>query len=115
MVWFGGCANDGGWFTVMVALPLAVPRQLASVTETMVYVVDDPGVTERVAVVPLTFCVAPSDQTMAKGTAPPRVALMVAEEPAQMVALPLTAAVGLALTVTTAGADSLLQPAALVT
>ena len=94
--------------TVTVALPDELPPQFASLIEVMVYVVVDDGETVRDAVVPLaTFWLKPSDHVMANGAAPVRMALITAEPPlpAQYEPPPLTAAVGLALTVTVALPD----------
>jgi hypothetical protein len=59
------------------------------------------GETVRV-IVPLPDCVTPSDHVTAKGAAPVSVAVIVAEPPAQIALVPLTTAVGFALTVTIA-------------
>ena len=101
---------DGRPLTVTVALPLEVPLQFASVIEVMVYVVLDDGETVRVAVVPLTFWLKPSDQVMENGAAPVSAALTVDDPPEQIVPPPLTLAVGAELTVTTTGCDCAVQP-----
>src|SRR5947209_7989986 len=94
--------------TVTVAPPDEVPPQFASEIEVIVYVVVDKGETVREALVPLaTFWLTPSDQLIANGAVPVSVAVIVAEEPAQIVPPPLTVAVGLALTVTVALPDEL--------
>jgi hypothetical protein len=89
-------AAVGRGFTVTVALPDAVPAQLASDTDVTVYVVVDAGATERVAGEETTpDCVIPSDQTTVHGPVPVSAAWIAAEpEPAQMVPPPETAAVG---------------------
>jgi hypothetical protein len=88
-------------FTVTTALPLEVPLQFASVMLVIVYVVVLAGETLRV-IVPLPDCVTPSDQVIEIGAAPVSVAVIVAEPPAQIALVPLTTAVGFALTVTIA-------------
>ena len=85
-------------FTVTTALPLAVPLQFASEMLVIVYVVDEDGDTLRVGVVVVT----PSLHVIENGAVPVSVAVTVEEPPAQIVALPLTTAVGFAFTVTTA-------------
>jgi hypothetical protein len=66
-------------------------------------VVVDFGVTERVAGLVTPFCVTPSDQLTFHGPAlPPSVAVMVVEKFEQIVASPLTTAVGNGFTITVA-------------
>ncbi|MCU1232007.1 MAG: hypothetical protein JWO97_4891, partial [Acidobacteria bacterium] len=85
---------------VIAALPVDVPLQFASVMLVIVYVVLLGGETLRVTLVVLTFdCVTPSDQMIVNGATPLSVALIVVELPAQIAALPLTTALGFALTV----------------
>jgi hypothetical protein len=85
---------------VIAALPVEVPLQFASETLVIVYVVLLDGETLRVALLVLIpDCVTPSDHVIANGATPVSVALIVVELPAQIAALPLTAAVGFALTV----------------
>ena len=85
----------GAGFTVTVALPEDVPAQDASLIDVIVYVVVDGGETLRDVLVPLvTTSVNPSDQVMFHGAVPVSDAVIVAELPAQIVALPLTLAVG---------------------
>lgn len=79
---------------VTTALPLATPLQPALVIEVMLYVVIVDGETERVAVVPVTCCVKPSDQRMSNGPVPVSVAVIVTGEPGQYEPPPLTDAVG---------------------
>jgi len=88
---------------VTVAEPLEVPLQFASASDVIVYVVVVAGVTLREAVVPLLIvCVTLSDQVTENGAVPVSAAVIVVEAPAQIVALPLTTAVGRGLTVTIA-------------
>jgi hypothetical protein len=56
--------------------------------------------------VPTPVCVKPSDQVTFHGAVPVSAAEMVVELPPQIVALPLTAAVGCGLTVTVPAADA---------
>src|SRR4051812_7061247 len=78
---------------VIAALPVDVPLQFASVTLVIVYVMLLDGETLRVALVVLTFdCVTPSDHVIANGALPLNVAVMEAEPPAQIAALPPTTA-----------------------
>ena len=64
------------------------------------------GLTLRVASVPeLMVCTKPSDQVRLNGAVPVRFALIVVDPPAQIAALPLTAAVGIGFTVMTALPD----------
>ena len=59
------------------------------------------GLTDRVAgLAPIPDCVTPSDHETAHGAVPVSAAWIVADEPAQTEADPLTAAVGRAFTVT---------------
>src|SRR5205085_1990609 len=85
-------------FTVTTALPVDVPLQFASEMLAIVYVVVDDGETLRVGVVVVT----PSLHVIENGAVPVSVAVIVVDAPAQIAALPLTTAVGFALTVTTA-------------
>src|SRR6185436_13268160 len=89
----------GGGLTVTTALPDDVPLQLASLSDVIVYVVVVAGPTAREASVPeLMTCGTPSDHMMLNGAVPVSVALMVAEPPAQIAVVPLTAAAGCGLT-----------------
>jgi len=93
----------GNGLTVTIALPEEVPVQFASETTVTVYVVVADGVTLRVAGLLVTpVCVTASDHVMFHGPVPVSVAVSVVELPAQMVAVPVTVAVGNALTVITA-------------
>jgi hypothetical protein len=106
----------GSVFTVIVAEPLDVPVQFASVIELIVYVFVAAGLTLREAVVPLLIvCVTLSDQITVHGAVPVSVALIVAEPPGQIAAVPLTTAAGSARTVTAVGDEAALQPFAFVT
>src|ERR1041385_8676943 len=60
------------------------------------------GLTVRVAGLTLTVCWFPSDQVRFQGPIPVSTAWITVEPPLQLVALPLTTAVGRGLTVTTA-------------
>jgi hypothetical protein len=86
----------GAGLTVIAALPLELPLQLAlSLTVETVYVVFDDGETDRCAGLAATpLCVTPSDQTTVHGPEPVRVAEIVVEFPSQIEAVPLTVAVG---------------------
>src|SRR4051794_3563196 len=85
----------GSGLTVTVAEPLDVPVQFASVIDVTVYVVVAEGLTLRDAVVPLLMvCVTLSNQVTLNGAVPVSVAVIVADSPAQIAPLPLTAAVG---------------------
>ena len=108
---------SGGVLTVTTALPEAVPVQDASDTAVTVYVVVEDGLTERVAGLEGTpVCVTPSDQVTSHGAVPVSAAWIVVEEPAQIVAVPVTVAVGRGLTVTvTEGALVETQPFTSVT
>ena len=91
MVWLcGWVVIDGAGSTVITADPLPLPVQYASETDVTVYVVVVDGDTVRVPV----EVTAPSDQVTLNGAVPVSVAVMVVAEPAQMVALPETTAVG---------------------
>jgi hypothetical protein len=105
-----------GVLTVTAALPLpALEHPEASLTDVTVYVVDDDGLTLRVAVVPLLIVwMFPSDQVTLHGAVPVSVAVIVAELPAQIAPPPLTAAFGRGRTVTAAGAEVAEQPLAFV-
>jgi hypothetical protein len=68
------------------------------------------GLTLRAAVVPLLIvCVTSSDQVTFHGAVPVRVAVIVAEPPGQIAAVPLTVAVGSVRTVTAVCAEVPLQ------
>src|ERR1044071_3279820 len=96
----------GSGLTVTVALPDDVPVHDASLSAVIVYVVVDDGFTDRVDVVPLlTTSVKPSDQVMFHGAVPVSDAPIIAELPAQIVALPLTVAVGKGFTATSVVAE----------
>lgn len=86
----------GRGFTVTVALPDAVPAQVASEIAVTVYVVVEAGATAREAGEERTLdCVMPSDQTTVQGPVPVSAAWITAEPPpAQIVPPPETAAVG---------------------
>ena len=102
----GLAVTTGREFTVMVALPEAVPVQFASATDVTVYVVVLDGDTSRVrGLVATLLPVAPSDQTTVQGAVPVKAAWMVALVPMQFVALPVTVAVGLAATVSVAALE----------
>src|SRR3954451_17604381 len=96
----------GSVFTVIVAEPLKVPVQYASVIELIVYVFVDAGLTLRDAVVPLLIvCDTLSDQVTLNGAVPVSAAVIVAEPPGQIAAVPLTVAVGSVRAVTAVSAD----------
>jgi hypothetical protein len=81
--------------TVIAALPVDVPLQFASVMLVIVYVVLLDGETLRVTLLVLMpDCVTPSDHVIANGALPVSVAVIEAEPPVQIAALPLTTAVG---------------------
>jgi hypothetical protein len=103
--------------TVTTALPEEVPAQFESETAVTVYVVVAAGLTERAAGEEATFdCVTPSDQTTVHGPTPVSAARICVELPAQIVAVPETAAVGRGFTATvTVGALTETQPLASVT
>ena len=84
-------------FTVMTALP--VPGAEPSMLDTVVteYVVVTAGLTLRMAgPLSTTLCWKPSDQVRLHGGVPVSAAWIEVDAPAQMVALPLTWAVGAA-------------------
>src|SRR4051812_34357162 len=96
----------GRGFTVIAALPDAVPAQFPSETAVTAYVVVEAGETDRVAGEAATFdCVAPSDQTTVHGAVPVSAAWTIVAPPAQIWAVPETEAVGFGLTVTGAEPD----------
>ena len=96
----------GSVLTVIVAEPLDVPVQFASVSDVTVYVFVAAGLTLRVAVVPLLMvCVTLSDQVTVHGAVPVSVAVIVAEPPGQIAPVPLTVAVGSGRTVTATAGD----------
>ena len=97
----GCCVIDGAAVTVATALPDdAPPLQFASLTDVTVKVVDVAGETVRVALVVLMpFWVTPSDHVIENGATPVSVAVMVRAVDGQPLLLPLTVAVGRALTV----------------
>jgi len=85
----------GNGSTVMVADPVAVPvAQRLSATPVTVYVVVAAGATVRTAGEAATVWVNPSDQTTVQGPVPVSAALICEDCPSQMVASPLTVAVG---------------------
>jgi hypothetical protein len=75
-----------------------------------VYVVVADGVTVRVASEPPTLCVRPSDQVTLQGPTPVSAAEISVELPWQIVAEPLTAAVGSGRTVAAVVAAEDAQP-----
>ena len=77
-----------------------MPAQWASDTLVTVYVVVDEGCTLRVAGEAPALWTRPSDQVRVHGPTPVRVAAMSVELPWQIVAVPLTVAVGSARTAT---------------
>jgi hypothetical protein len=80
---------------VIVALPEAVPAQYASETAVTLKFVVVAGLTKRAAgLVVMLFCVTPSDHVTLHGAVPESAARISEDWPEQMVALPLTVAVG---------------------
>src|SRR3954471_784501 len=80
----------GSGLTVIVAEPLEVPVQFASVSDVMVYVAVAAGLTLRDADVPLLMvCVTLSDQVTVHGAVPVSAAVIVAESPTQIAPPPL--------------------------
>ncbi len=66
----------------------------------------DPGVTLRIAGLAVAFCVNPSDQVRAQGAVPPKATWTVALLPEQIVVVPVTVAVGRALTIKVAAVEN---------
>src|SRR5712692_4672142 len=89
--------SSGDMFTLITALPEAVPGPLASDTAVTMYVVVVPGLTTRVSgLVRMFDCTMLSDQVRLQGGVPVSAAWIVVLPPEQIVALPLTVAVATA-------------------
>jgi len=93
----------GNGLTVIVILFDAAPVQFASEIAVTVYVVAVDGLTLRVAgLLIMPLCTPISDHVMLHGAVPVSAAEIVVELPTQIVAVPVTVAVGNGLTVTIA-------------